>query len=803
MSDLLHDVRYALRQMRTHAAFSFFIIATLAIGIGANTTIFGAANTLLLRPLPWDGGERLVRLNGAYEGRGDEWSVSLPNAEDWRERNRTFDDIAYYQGSSLIVADGGTPERLAGIRTSANLLPLLGARPLLGRLYEVAEANPDAERVVVLSYGVWQSRFGGAGDVLGRSVDLSGRPHTIIGVVAADFAFPTSQVQFYVPVRATASTWNRANGGLQVVGRLRAGVTLEEARADLARVSAQLAEEHPSSNGDLSAALRPLRETLYGGTDMRLMLYLLLGGVGLVLLIACVNVANLLLARATAREREIAVRAAIGAGRGRVLRQLLTESMLFAIAGGAAGVALAVWGTQALAAVVPPTSPLPRAFPLDTTVLAFTTALVLLTGVLFGLAPALHAARVELTSLLGGRTGAASRRRGRRRSALVVAEVALATVLLIGSGLMLRSMLALLGTDPGFRTDSLLTMRVAFDASYDSPEAVLSFQQRVLEELRALPGVSEAGAVDFIPLGGTNNYNDFDIEGEEGNRNAGSLIASPGYIEAMGVPLLRGRTLQPTDVRSAPGVVVISSGMAERYWPDADPIGRRILLGFEGGAEPYWRTIVGIVGDVRHGGLDNEPRQEFYIPFGQLGWAASGMTFALRTAMDPNAVAGAARDAVWRVDARQPVFDVRTMERMMRDSGAAFGARMMAGGLTLFAAVALLLAALGLYGVISWSVQQRTYEIGVRTALGARASDMLLLVLREGVGLVALGLGLGLAAALGLSGIVRSMLYGVQPADPLTFATVAGLLLVIAIAATLTPALRAARLDPLSALRAE
>jgi predicted permease len=802
MSDFIHDLRFALRQLRGQPAFAFFVVATLAVGIGANTTMFSAANALLLRPLPWEGGERLVQLAGAYEGRGDRWSVSLPNAEDWRERNRSFDDVAYMQGASLIAADGGTAERLTGIRSSANLLPLLGARPLLGRLFTADEAHPDADRVVLLSHAVWQSRFGGDAEVVGRSISLSGRPHTVIGVLPPDFAFPGPTTQLYLPMRSTAATWNRANGGLQVVARLRENVSLADARIDMDRVSAQLAEEYPQTNGDLSASIRTLRESLLADGDTRLMLYLLLGGVGFVLLIACVNVANLLLARATAREREVAVRAAIGAGRARVLRQLLTESLLLAVLGGTLGVMFAAWSTRALATLVPDASSLPRSFPLDGGVLAFTAALVIATALLFGVAPALHASRVELTTLMG-RSAASGRRRGRRRNVLVVAEVALASVLLVCAGLMLRSLASLLATDPGFRADNLLTMRVAFDATYDTPARTLAFQQQVLDELRSLPGVRTAGAVDFIPLGGTNNYNDFYIEGQDGNLNAGSLIASPGYIEAMGIPVLRGRTLEAHDTREAPGVVVISRGLAERFWPGQDPIGKRVLLGFEGGAEPYWRTIVGIVGDVRHGGLKDDPRAEFYIPFAQLTWAPGSMTFALRTDLDPNVVAAAARNAIAAVDPNQAVYDVRSMDRLIRDSGPAFMARLLAGGLGIFGGVALLLAVIGLYGVISYNVAQRTFEIGLRSALGATRRDALLLVLRQGAGLVTAGLAAGLAAALALGRVLSSLLVGVASTDPLTFAGVAAVLLVTATAATLVPALSAARVQPLTALRTE
>jgi putative ABC transport system permease protein len=800
---LMQDLRYSLRQIRRSPGFSFFVVATLAVGIGANTTIFSAANTLLVKPLPWEGSERMVRLYGAYEGRGNEWSVSLPNAEDWRALSTVFDDVAWYQGASVSVADEGTPERLVGVRSSANLLGLLGARPLIGRAYSADETHPDGERVVVLSHGLWQRRYAGAPDVLGRTISLSGLPHTIVGVMPEDFAFPSSQSELYLPLRSTSGTWNRANGGLQLLGRLREGVTIEQAQADMNGVSARLAAEHPSTNADLSAFIRPLRDALYGGGSTSLTIYLLLGGVAFVLLIACVNVANLLLARATSREREIAVRAAIGAGRGRVVRQLVTESLVLAAFGGAAGVLLAVWGVRALGSVVPATSGLPSTFAIDGVVLGFTAALVVLTGVLFGLAPAVQTARVELTTLMGGRTGASSRRRGRSRAALVIAEVALASILLVCAGVMIRSMVGLLGTDPGFRADNVLTLRVALDASYESAEQVSAFQQQVLERLRTLPGAVEAGAVDFIPLGGTNNYNDFHIEGVDGNLNAGSLMVSPGYIEAMSIPLLRGRTFTAQDAAGSMPVVVISRGLAERYWPGEDPVGRRLLTGWEGGANPNWRTIIGVVGDVRHGGLDNDPRAEFYIPFAQLPWAARSLTFAVRTQMDPNGIAAAGRDAVWSIDPKQPVYDVRTMDRLVRESNSVVVPRLMAGALAIFGMLALLLAALGLYGVISYNVAQRTYEIGVRAALGARSTDVLALVLRQGMALVAIGLGIGLAGALAVTRLLRSLLFEVSPTDPVAFAGMAGVLLVVAVVATIVPARRAAGIDPMSALRAE
>lgn len=801
MHDIGQDLRFALRQLRRSPGFTFFIAATLAVGIGANTTMFSAAYALLLRPLPWDGADRMVRLFGAYEGRGSEWSVSLPNADDWRTRSTAFDDVAWYQGTSVTAAGDGAPERIIGLRGSANLLGLLGARPLLGRTFTMDEAHPDAERVVVLSHAIWQRRYGGDADVIGRTVELNGLVHSIIGVLPPDFAFPTAQTELYLPLRATPTTWNRANGGLQVLARMRTGVTLDQAQRDLDGLSAQLAAEHPETNGTLSAAIRPLRDVLHGGADTRLVMLLLLGGTAFVLLIACVNAANLLLSRATAREREIAVRSAMGAGRSRVLRQLITESLVLAAVGGIAGALLAVWGTSLLALAIPASSSLPREFRVDAVALGFTAALVLGTGLLFGVAPALQASRPRLAGLLGARGGAQTVRRTRRRNALVVAEVALASVLLVSAGLMLRSIDGLLRTEPGFDADGLVTARVSLDAGYSTADQVLAFQRRVLDEVRAMPGITNAGIVDFAPLAGTNNFNDFFLEGGVDAQNAGSLIAAPGYIEAMGIPLLRGRTIDDRDVRDAGGVVVVSRSMAERYWPGEDAIGKRIVLSWERGERPYWRTVVGIVGDVRHGGLDNDPRAEFYIPFGQLTWASGSMTFVVRGVADAASVATAMRAAVDRVDPKQAVYDVRTMSRIVRETGAVVTARIIAGGLVIFGVVALLLAALGLYGVMSYNVAQRTGELGVRAALGASRTDVLGLVLRQGMRLVAIGLTIGLAGALAITRIMRGLLYGVTPWDPAAFVLTAVVLSLVAAIAALLPAMRAAGIDPLEAMR--
>jgi predicted permease len=806
MQALLHDLRYALRQIRLAPAFTFFVVITLAIGIGANTTIFSIVNALLLRPLPYTGADRLVQLSGSYIGRGDDWSVSLPNAVDWRKLNHSLEDIAYLRGAGYSLVTEDRPERLEAVLASANLFPLLGVQPALGRGFTPAEDAPSGERVTILSHSLWQRRFAGDPAVLGRVITLSGNPVTIIGVMPADFSFPGPGIDLWTPVRADETTWNRGNGGLMVIGRRLPDTTLPQAQADLDAVSQRLAQEYPQSNQELSAHLQSLQTALYGGSQVSRVVTTLLSAVVFVLLIACVNVANLLVARGTGREREVAVRTAIGANRPRVLRQLLTESLLLALLGGVAGTVFALWGTRALPALIPEGGNLTRDFSIDGRVLAFTLLLTLLTGIAFGLAPALRTSRADLQQLLGGRSGRTTRARVRRRNLLVAAEVALALMLLVAAGLMVRSLSDLLARNPGFRSQNLLTLRVSLDASYATKEQVLSYQQQVLEKLRAVPGVTQAGAVDWIPLGGTNNFGDFRIEGSssEKSENAGTVIVSPGYLAAMEIPLSRGRRFEDSDVRAAPGVVLINQTMAKRYWPDQDPLGERLQVSMDNGdPQPYLRTVIGIVGDVRHSGLDDEPRAEMYVPFAQLRWVINGMTFVLRTRQDPLTIGAAAQQAIWSVDRNQPVYDVRTMERLVRESGAVMLARVLAQALALFGLVALLLAALGLYGVISYSVAQRTWEIGVRSALGAEPGRVLALVLRQGMSVVALGLCIGLAGALALTRAMQSLLYDVSASDPLAFSIAALTLTGVALFATWVPARRASRVDPVIALRME
>ena len=806
MESLLHDIRFSFRQIRRSPAFAFFIIATLAIGIGANTTIFSALNALLLRPLPYANGHELVQLSGAIKDRGNDWSVSLPNAIDWGEMNHTLSDVGFHQDASLTLArDGATPERLSGERVSANFFDLLGASAAVGRIWTAEEAVPNAPAVIVLSNALWRRSFGADPAIVGKSINLSGNDVTVIGVMPATFNYPSDRTEFYSPIYANKVTWNRANGGLQVVGRLMSGKTVQEAQRDLNEVSKTLAQEYPGTNEELTAFVQPLRSALTGGQQTATMLYIVLGAVGLVLLIACVNVANLLLARATAREREVAVRAAMGAARWRVIRQFLTESLMLALCGGLAGALIAYWGTNALPQLIPEDAGITRDFGLDGRVLSFTIILTALTGLLFGAAPALKASSAQLTQLLGGRTGASTKARGYRRNLLVIAEVALAVVLLVSAGLMLRSFGRLTGTNPGFQAENLLTMRVSLDSRYKDVAQVLAFQDRMLAAIHAVPGVQHASTADYLPLSGTNNFNDLLIEGRPGKpENVGSVMVGPNYARTMGIPVAVGREIDSRDAATAPGVVMVNRQFADKYFPGENPVGKRVAFGWESSDSPGWRTIVGVFGNVLHGGLDTEvPRTEVYAPITQLPWRMGAMHVAVRTQGDPVAALDGVRRAIWSVDPALAVYETRTMDRMIHDSNGVFLSRLLAGALGMFGAIALLLAAIGLYGVISYSVAQRTYEIGVRAALGADTSAVLNMVLRQGLKLVGVGLGIGLIASFGATRVLASMLYGVKPTDPVSFAGMSLLLVAVATVATVIPARRAARIDPILALRAE
>jgi len=806
MDSMKQDVRFGLRQVRRTPMVSLFIVATLAVGIGATAAIFSAVDTMLLRPI-YTNEHQLVTLNGAFPNRGDDWSVSLPNAADWAGRSHSFSGLAWYQRASMTLNDAGSPDRVHVVTSSPNLFRVLDVTPLVGRLIADENALPDGERVVVLSYGLWQTRFAGDKAVIGKTIQMNGRPATVIGVMRPEFAFPSSDIDAYMALRATPTTWPRSNGGLSVVARMRTGVDVAATQRDLDGLSRQLETEYPVDNKDLSAKVRPFRNALVG-PDLTKALYFLAGAVMLVLLIACVNVANLLLARATEREREIAVRAALGAGRARVVRQLLTEGLVLALLGGVGGIGIAALSVRLFPAMIPPDAELPRGFELDWRVVVFGLAVTMVTGIAFSVLPALKATATDLTSLMGVRAARGGRRQRDRRSALVILEVALAVILLVSTGLAIAGLGHLLKTNPGFRPEHLLTARVPLDGPYaDSAQARL-FEERLLAEIRATPGVESASYVDFAPLSGTNNFNDITFEGGDPTKpvNVGTIMVGPGYLEAMGIPLLAGRDVGPNDVRSAPAIVVVNRTFADRLFPGQSPIGKRVLFTWEGGKHPTWRTIVGLYGDVRHGGLDTEKkpqRMELAVPIAQLPFTVSEIGLVVRSRTDPQTLVPALRRVVNSIAPSLPLFEVYTMTSMIDRTSDVLLGRILASVLAVFGAIALLLAAIGLYGVISYSVTMRTFEIGVRSALGADRSAVVRMILGQGARLVVLGLIIGLGGANIAARVMRSLLHGVSPADPIAIGGTVVVLLAIGTLGSLLPALRASRIEPTEALRSQ
>jgi putative ABC transport system permease protein len=806
MDTIKQDVQFALRQIRRTPLLSLFIIATLAVGIGITAAMFSAVDTLLLRPIYPDE-HQLVRLNGAYPNRGDEWSVSLPNAADWGVRNHVFSSLAWYQTVSMTVNDDGSPDRITVVAATPSLFKVLGVTPLMGRLLDSTNAQPDGPRVALLSHRFWLTRFAGDSSIIGKTIEMNGRPATVAGVMRPDFAFPTSDVAAYLALRATPATWNRSNGGLSVLARMNPGVDLAAAQRDLDAISERLADEYPGANAGLSAKLRSFRSAL-AGADFTKGLYLLSAAVVLVLLIACVNVANLLLSRATEREREIAVRAALGADRGRVVRQLLTEGFVLALIGGIGGIAIAAACVRLFPALIPPDVELPRGFALDWRVLSVALLVTIATGIAFSVLPALKATATDLNTLIGVRGSRGGRRQRDRRGALVVLEVALAVILVASTGLAIEALGRLLRTNPGFQPAHLLTARVPVDGQYADTLQARMLQDRLLTAIRAVPGVDNASVVDFAPLSGTNNFNDITVEGGDPTKsiNVGTVMVGPDYLATMGISLLRGRGIEQQDVRGAMPVVAVNRAFAEKLLRGVNPVGKRILFSWEGGKTPTWRTIVGVYENVLHGGLDtdkNPQRVEVAVPISQLPFAIGELGLVVRSRTEPEALAGALRRAVQATAPTLPVFRVQTMTSLIDRTSDVLLSRILAWVLAVFGGLAMLLAALGLYGVISYSVTTRTFEIGVRAALGADRAAVVRLIMRQGVGLVVGGLLIGLAGALTTARVLRSLLHGVSATDPVAFSGTVAVLLAVGAMASLVPALRASRIEPTEALKSQ
>jgi len=813
LETLLQDVRYGLRSLRRNPGFSAVVVITLALGIGANTAVFSVVRGVLLRPLPYARGEEVVALHQSAPRAGvDDLGFSVKEVQDYRGMSHTLEDVVEYHSMSFTLLGGSEPQRVRTGVVSARFFDLLGVKPLLGRTFRDGEDALGAEPVLVLSHSYWQQKLGGDATVVGRTFEMNDRVHTVVGVLPPLPGYPDENDVYMpasaCPFRSRPSTMeNREARMLAAFARVKPGVPLAQAQADLAAIVARLREQYPDAypkDADPRTVASPVHEEMV--RQARPTFLVLLGTVALVLLIACANVANLSLARLSDRSRELAVRAALGAGRRRLLRQLLTESTILALAGGAFGLLLAALTLEALTGFAARFTPRAGEVRIDGAVLLFSFLVTMLTGLLVGTLPGLPAFERLSRTLAGEGRMTAGRSRQRLRSALVVSQLALSFMLLIGAALMLRSFAKLQQVDAGFRTENVLTMRLDLNwskyttESRTDPQRVLKMIEPLWERVRAMPGVVTTGTAWTFPLNSTwRNDGTFLVEGR-GNDGPplprGEFLgASPDYFDAIGVPLLRGRAFDGHDRGEADGVALVSKGLARRNWSDADPIGRRISLD----RGKTWRTVVGVVGDVRQIGLDREPKDSVYLPF--LQFPGFSFTLFVRTLNDPRTMAEKVRAEVRSLDPEAAVSNVRTLEEIRHD--ALSSPRLTTVLLGLFAALALAISAAGLAGVIAYAVSQRTQEIGIRMALGAEPGRVLAMLLGQGMGSVAIGLGLGLLGALGLSRLISGLLFGVEPTDPLCFAGSAAVLLVVALAACFLPARRATVIDPMLALRAE
>jgi len=807
------DVRYGVRMLLKAPSISIVATIALALGIGANAAIFSVVNAVLLRPLPFANSEQLMNVWETDSVRGyKRGSASYPNFVDWREQNHVFDHISTYHNNDFIMTGRGESTRLQGAVVNADLFPLLGVSPVIGRGFLPAEDNPgEGGRVVVLSQALFQKRFNSDPNIVNQSMVLDGKTYTIVGVMPGAFQFPVQNdpVELWTTVALDREgkdpiTEERGAHYMQVIARLKPGVSKEQAQAEMTAISARLEQQYPDKDLHKSTSVESTLESLVG--DIRPALLILLGAVGFVLLIACANVANLLLARAMTRQKEMAIRSALGASRLRVVRQLLTESVILALAGGLLGLVLAVWWSDLLVALGKNNIPRALQVGLDWRVLGFTLLVSVLTGVVFGLVPALHSSKTELTESLkeGGRSGGEGARRNRIRGVLVVGELAIAVVLLVGAGLLIQSLWRLRQVSPGFESENLLTFVVGIPEVKYPVAKQAQFYHDLVARIESLPGVRSAGSVIPLPLSGDAFSISFETEGRpvaKGDQPSADFFAvEPGYFKTMGISMLKGREFTDRDDKGGPPVVVVNQAFAKKFFPNEDAVGKRIKPGISTDTdEPAMREIIGVASDIRNRNLSSDLRAGYYVPAAQIPF--NQMTLVVRTTNDPHSLITAVQNEVHAMDNELPVFNIKTMDEYI--SGTVAGPRFNATLLVIFAAVALVLTIVGLYGVMSYSVAQRTNEIGIRMALGAQAGDVLRLIVSQGFKLVLLGLALGLAGALGLTRVISSLLFGVTSKDPYTFAAVAIILAVVALIACYIPARRATRLDPLGALRYE
>jgi len=800
METLFRDIRYGARGLWKRPGFTVIALVALALGIGANTAIFSLVNAVVLRPLPYPEPDQLVWVWGNFPG-GNRASISPPDYLDYRSQNKSFEQLAATMSiaAPATLTGSGEPERLTASVVTGNFFQALGVTPALGRGFSLDNEKPGNDQVAVLSHELWQRRFAGDPGIVNKRINLDSKSFEVIGIMPKDLTFPQT-ADLWVPLNFDASEEMKVRAAhfLRPIGRLKPGVTVAQAQADTDAIAAQLAQQFPQSNTGWNLRLEPLRERLIGNSKTSL--FILFGAVGFVLLIACANVANLLLVRATARQKEVALRTALGASRMRIVRQLITESLLLALVGGALGALIAAWGIDLLVTLTRDSVPPTAIVKIDATVLAFTFLTSLVTGLLFGVIPAFRTVKLNLTDALKeGAKGSEATFKNRTRSLLVVFESALAVVLLIGAGLLIRSLVALQNINPGFEANNVLTMRVDLPrGKYDSAQKTSNFFQQLEQRLAGVPGVESVGFITELPLSGQPNDAPFTVEGRpavapDEKFGADFRRVNQNYFSTMRIPLLRGRNFTEQEVRDNARVLVVSEALVNTAFPNEEALGKRLLTVF--GDKPF--EIVGIVGDIRHRALEFQPYATMYLPTIQSG----RMNVVLRTQGDPMSVVPGVRKEVTAIDREQPIAVVRTMDEWVNRSTST--PRYRTTLLGLFAGLAMILAATGIYGVMSYSVAQRTHEIGIRMALGAKNGDVLRLVVRQGMLLVVVGLGIGLIAAFGLTRLMSSLLFGVTSKDPITFVAVAGLLAGVALIACYIPARRATKVDPLTALRYE
>ena len=813
MQTLLRDLRYAIRMWLKTPSFTAVAVISIALGIGANTAVFSVVNAVLLKSLPYNDPETLMLVWGSGESEGalrKRDQVSATDVADFRHQTTSFEDVATYTGWNPIMSgNGGSAERVPAIQVGDGYFRVMKGAPMLGRVFTAEEQQEGKDFVIVLSYGLWQRRFGSDVSIVGKKVLLNSRPYTIVGVMSRDFrALPptlvTPEGEFYRPVAEAYDDTKRDERHLRAIARLKPGVTPQQAQTEMSLIAQRLEQQHAETNKGRGVHITSITEDTVGGASRAL--WMIFGAVGFVLLVACANVANLLLARASGRQKEITIRSAIGAGRRRLIRQLLTESLLLSIVGGTLGLFIAIWGTGMIERIGSRINPVFNGFHLDLRVLAFTFGLTLVTGLLFGIAPALQMSSPNLSESLKdtGRGLGGSPKSNRLRGALVITEVAMTLVLLVAAGLLVRTIVRLGNVDKGFDSRNVLTMNIGLPSlKYPKPENWIAFYKQATERIGALPGVSASGITSVLPL--SDNFDGRGLVVEDYPKPRGEEISvdlyvvTPGYLRAMEIPVIKGRAITEQDNVDGMKVALINQTMAEQLWPNQDPLGKRIRFPDNDQNPLRWRTIVGVVSDVSQYALDQKPPMQIYLPHEQ--FPTSFNTIVVKTAGKPEEMFGAVRSAILSVDGEQAVYNVATLEELQSNSIVLRSFFMLL--LITFAVLALMLAVVGIYGVMSYAVTQRTQEIGIRMALGAGAGDVLKLILRSGLALTAGGLVIGLAGAFMLTRLLSVLLFGVRPTDALTFTTVSVALITAALVACYLPARRATKVDPLVALRYE